>query len=331
MAQRGRLRAGSAGGIVQPCDPGGTKHPRGPELGAQPLARRAGRGSFVIVPPVALSLACPQIWAMRHSLPLALILALVAAPPSQALAAEARGDWALCRQAIAAVEGRTSVPPGLLNAIGLVETGRRDPRTGRLEPWPWSYNVEGESHAAPSKAAAMAEVAALQDRGIRSIDVGCMQVNLLHHPTAFRSLDEAFDPRANLRYAAQFLQELRARNGDWGMAIARYHSGEAVRGAAYSRRVALARLGAAWGGGGGTVPLPPQTVADICAPGLRPALLFGGVREARRLMTPEARRAAGAARLPRASDRPRLVCLRPEGGGRGAARRQHVPGRETRP
>ena len=93
-----------------------------------------------------------------------------------------------------------------------------------------------------------------------------MQVNLLHHPEAFASPAEGFDPAANLRYAIRFLKELRARTGNWADAIAQYHSGEAERGSAYHRKVMLARLGAAWGAGG-TVPLPVRTVAGLCAPG----------------------------------------------------------------
>ncbi|WP_241665290.1 lytic transglycosylase domain-containing protein [Teichococcus oryzae] len=219
-------------------------------------------------------------------------------------------DWAACRQAIAAAEPGAGVPPGLLAAIALVETGRRSP-TGSPQPWPWSVNAEGQSYYAPSKAAAISRVRQIQERGVRSIDVGCMQVNLLHHPDAFSSLEEAFDPAANLRYAARFLRSLQAQTGDWGTAIGRYHSGEAERGLAYSRRVALARLGKAWGGGG-PVPLSREAVGDVCAAGLRPALLFGGAQEARRFMTLEARRANRAVPVPPAARKPRLVCLRPE-------------------
>jgi hypothetical protein len=252
---------------------------------------------------------------MHRALPLAGLLLILlgwGSRPALAQGADA-ADWGRCRRAIAAVEPGSGVPPGLLGAIALVESGQRNPRTGAPEPWPWSYNTAGEGHAPPTKAAAMAEVSALLARGIRSIDVGCMQVNLLHHPDAFASLEQAFDPDANLRYASRFLRELRARAGDWGGAIARYHSGEAERGAAYSRRVALARMGAAWGQGGG-VPLPPQIAQNICAPGLTPMLFFGGLREARRFMTPEARRAGRAVPVPPAGNRPRLACIR--GGAR---------------
>ena len=51
-----------------------------------------------------------------------------------------------------------------------------------------------------------------------------MQVNLFYHPTAFRSLDEAFDPVPNARYAARFLTSLYARTRDWPAAAAAYHS-----------------------------------------------------------------------------------------------------------
>jgi hypothetical protein len=215
-------------------------------------------------------------------------------------------DWTACRRAITAVEPGSGIPAGLLGAIALVETGRADP-SGRPEPWPWSYNTGGEGHAAATKAAAIAEVTTLLASGVRSIDVGCMQVNLLHHPDAFPNLEQAFDPAANTRYAARFLTQLRGRTTDWGDAIARYHSGEAERGANYHRRVALARLGAAWGRGG-VVPLPVmRSLAGLCAPGLRPAMLIGGAQEARRFMRPGVRRAVP---IPAAAARPRLTCLR---------------------
>ena len=241
---------------------------------------------------------------MPRALPLVALLLAIAAPATAQPVPG--GDWARCRAAIASVEPGSGVPPGLMGAIALVESGRADPR-GAPQAWPWTFNAAGEGHVAPSKAAAVAEVRALLERGVRSIDVGCMQVNLLHHPAAFPDLDTAFDPVANTRYAARFLRELRGRSGDWGDAIARYHSGEAERGGAYSRRVALARMGAAWNGGGG-VPLAPGLMRDICAPGLTPMLMFGGAAEARRFMTPEARRRA----IPAApvSNRPRLTCVR---------------------
>ncbi|MEJ1977686.1 MAG: transglycosylase SLT domain-containing protein [Acetobacteraceae bacterium] len=46
----------------------------------------------------------------------------------------------------------------------------------------------------------------------------------MHHPDAFATLDEAFDPQANAQYAAVFLQRLHVMTGDWSAAAAAYHS-----------------------------------------------------------------------------------------------------------
>ena len=78
---------------------------------------------------------------------------------------------------------------------------------------------------------------ALQAQGVRSIDVGCMQVNLMHHPNAFASLDEAFDPPSNALYAARFLNTLYGASGSWLQATAAYHSETPAIGADYQRRV----------------------------------------------------------------------------------------------
>ena len=64
----------------------------------------------------------------------------------------------------------------------------------------------GRGHFYDSKAEAVAAVRAMQARGIQSIDVGCGQINLMHHPDAFANLELAFDPQANATYAARFPQ-----------------------------------------------------------------------------------------------------------------------------
>lgn len=189
-------------------------------------------------------------------------------------------DATACRRAIAQLEPGSGLPPGLLGAIALVESGRAA-TGGAAAPWPWTYNAAGEGHYAPTREAAIAEVAALRARGVQSIDVGCMQVNLMHHPDAFASLSEAFDPLANTRYAARFLLSLQAASGDWGTAVARYHSGDPGRGEAYGRRVALAQLGRAWFGGalarGGSVTLPSRP--GLCGRGAGAVLVLHGVGE----------------------------------------------------
>ena len=95
--------------------------------------------------------------------------------------------------------------------------------------------AEGLGTFYPGKAEAIRAVQVLQARGVASIDVGCMQVNLLHHPAAFRDLDEAFDPAANALYAARFLGGLYARTGTWPAAAAAYHSLTPKLGAQYGQ------------------------------------------------------------------------------------------------
>lgn len=246
---------------------------------------------------------------MRRFLAGLLLLAAAAASAAGQASDQARGQppgpddpWTACRRAILAAEPRSGIPPGLLLAIALVESGRSDPRTGRFEPWPWSLNVEGEARRPESRAAAAAEVAALQAAGRRSIDIGCMQVNLLHHPNAFPDPLAGLEPAANIRYASAFLRDLHARFGNWPQAIANYHSGDAARGATYHRRVALARLGAAWAAGGGAVPI---AAADgLCAAGHGPVLRISARATRPRIAcqrrtAPSPRASAGTAAPPR--------------------------------
>jgi soluble lytic murein transglycosylase-like protein len=193
-----------------------------------------------------------------------LALLLLAAPAARA---HALGDaWTACGRAIAAAERDGGIPAGLLLAIARVESGRPAPGGG-IAPWPFAINADGRGRFPESKAAAIAEVSALRARGIASVDVGCMQVNLFHHPAAFPDLDAAFDPARNVGYAVRFLRELWARTGNWADAIAQYHSAEPGRGLAYHSRVRVARVAA------GTLLAPPAALRGLCAPGRRAQVL----------------------------------------------------------
>jgi hypothetical protein len=159
---------------------------------------------------------------------------------------------------VGAVERTAGLPPKLLAAITLVESGRLDPVRGVVEPWPWTINVAGTGYFYPSKADAIAAVQAFQAAGVQSIDVGCMQVNLMHHPDAFGSLDAAFDPTTNTVFAASFLRDLHRELGGWPQAVAAYHSRTPDLAADYEQRVAKAwPLAAAYG-----VPALPPPLED---------------------------------------------------------------------
>lgn len=183
---------------------------------------------------------------------LAALAALLAGPAS----AKPAESWpvqqaALCAAAIGVAEARHHLPAGLLGTIAKVESGRPITAMGDVRAWPWTIDADGKGLFLDSKAAAVAWVAQAPTRGVRFIDVGCMQVNLQWHPDAFRSLEDAFDPAANADYAARLLLALRAEaGGDWNVAVGLYHSHTPELAAQYRDRVAAVGAGIVTGIGG---------------------------------------------------------------------------------
>jgi hypothetical protein len=172
----------------------------------------------------------------RFFVPLALTVALFAAAPCRADAND-ETPGAACIAALAAAGPEEGVPAGLLLAIGRVETGRRSAATGQTVPWPWSIDADGMGRFFATEAQAIDAVRELQEQGVSSIDVGCMQVNLQQHPDAFASLEQAFDPVANATYAARFLRSLFSETDSWIAAAAAYHSRTPDLAAPYQRLV----------------------------------------------------------------------------------------------
>lgn len=129
---------------------------------------------------------------------------------------------AICESAAAFVARESAVPLDVLRAISLTETGRK--QNGSFRPWPWTVNMEGVGKWFDDLAAARTYVDRHFERGARSFDVGCFQINYKWHGQAFASIDEMFDPISNARYAARFLTELYDEFGDWSKAAGAYHS-----------------------------------------------------------------------------------------------------------
>lgn len=167
-----------------------------------------------------------------------------------------------CAIAGRAAEQAAGLPANLLVSIGMVESGHPNPLTGRIAPWPWTVNADGNGQYFTDKAAAEAFVRLAESSGARDIDVGCFQVSLQSHPDAFASLDDAFDPVENADYAAGFLNRLKSQTGSWNTAIADYHSAEPELGLPYQRHVL-----AVWHGIGNVPPgLDTQFAAGLNAP-----------------------------------------------------------------
>ncbi|MES2029335.1 MAG: transglycosylase SLT domain-containing protein [Pseudomonadota bacterium] len=114
---------------------------------------------------------------------------------------------------------RHNVPLGVLYAVGLSETGRK----GMLNPY--ALNVDGRTVLAADLRNAVAHFTEEKAKGARLVDLGCMQINHRYHGGKFPSVEAMFDPARNVDYAARFLKDLREREGNWTMAVARYNAG----------------------------------------------------------------------------------------------------------
>jgi hypothetical protein len=211
----------------------------------------------------------------------------IAASPAHA------GDLSVCERAAAEAEQSQNLPAGLLTAIGRVESGRWDQQLRRVVPWPWAVDVAGNGVLLDSKDAAVATVQAQRAGGQRNIDVGCFQINLLHHPDAFASAEQALDPRVNAQYAARFLTGLRARLGSWEQAVAAYHSATPELGEPYRKLVF-----ASWSGAGET-----QRQAVVARDVVAIGSAYGGIR----VWTPSAPGTAPRLIAMTASERPAVA------------------------
>ncbi|WP_407187822.1 lytic transglycosylase domain-containing protein [Bradyrhizobium centrosematis] len=124
-----------------------------------------------------------------------------------------------CEREMARAAQQHGIPLGILYAVGLTETGRR----GALHPF--ALGTDGQTVFAKDINDAMANFEAMRGKGIKLIDLGCMQINHYYHGDKFGSVRAMFDPARNVDYAARFLKELKQREGSWTMAVARYNAG----------------------------------------------------------------------------------------------------------
>ena len=168
---------------------------------------------------------------------LALATGAYAAQSPEPVVAGTTDPSTLCEDAAIHHEHMNGLPRALLAAVAMAESGRYDRKTRKARAWPWTINAEGRAYYFKTTAEAVATTRRLLATGMRSIDVGCMQVNLRYHPDAFASLEDGFDPMTNVAYGADFLMRLHDRSGSWPEAVANYHSQTEARGDRYFARV----------------------------------------------------------------------------------------------
>lgn len=147
----------------------------------------------------------------------------------------------LCDRAAIDAARQYGVPLDVLRAITRTETGRV--LSGRLQPWPWTVNMEGRGVWFGSREEAQDYVRRHAAHGARSFDVGCFQLNYKWHGTAFTTAEAMLDPERNAGYAAGFLKRLHAELGDWTAAAGAYHSRTPDLARRYSARFDRIRAG----------------------------------------------------------------------------------------
>ncbi|MBA84283.1 transglycosylase SLT domain-containing protein [Thalassobius sp. S69A] len=158
-----------------------------------------------------------------------------------------------CDRAAQRAAQKTGVPLDVLLALTRTETGRR--QDGKLQPWPWTVNMEGAGHWFANEDSARAYVFKHFKSGARSFDVGCFQINYKWHGNAFRSIEAMFDPEENALYAANFLKSLKKPNHTWEEAAGAYHSNTPSYAQKYKRRFTAIRTALS------STPLPKPGVA----------------------------------------------------------------------
>ena len=143
----------------------------------------------------------------------------------------------VCEVAAQRFEKKYEIKKHLLSTITNVESGRWNQSKQRNTAWPWTVNAQGKGHFYATKQQAIKAVKDLQARGVKSIDVGCMQINLAYHPDAFKNLEEAFNPYKNMEYGAKFLTKLYEQKGNWNNAATAYHSNTPLKAKKYAKKL----------------------------------------------------------------------------------------------
>jgi len=124
-------------------------------------------------------------------------------------------------QVVAAEHG---IPDALFYAVALAESGKKIASQDIRRPWPWTLNVEGQGYYYESRLKAWLALSEWLQRGIRSIDIGLMQVNWRWHEDKLGDTWRALDPYHNLRVGAEILRTCFEARREWWQSVGCYHA-----------------------------------------------------------------------------------------------------------
>lgn len=170
-----------------------------------------------------------------------LLLLMLLIQPVEAKSFSGVDDAFVCQVAAAKFEKQYQIKEHMLATITNVETGRWNQEHNQTLAWPWTINAQGKGRYFATKDEAVKAVEELQAKGVKSIDVGCMQINLMYHGKEFKNVAEALDPYKNVEYGAKYLKKLYKRKGnDWLKAAMAYHSGVLKKALRYKKKIVVA-------------------------------------------------------------------------------------------
>lgn len=130
------------------------------------------------------------------------------------------------------------VPPGLLYAVALTESGQSVLSGGEFRPWPWALNIDGQGHFYPTRQHAWEALQVALTRYQTSVDIGLMQISWRYHQRSLGSTWQALDPYHNLQVAAAILRACFAQHSAWLPSAGCYHAPhDAERAQRYRERV----------------------------------------------------------------------------------------------
>src|SRR3546814_16413519 len=91
-------------------------------------------------------------------------------------------------------------------------------------PNPPTMNIEGKTYPARDLEDMAQVISNNWTRGVRSIDVGCMQINLKFHGEKFSRLTDLLHSPTNVDYGASYLIKLAIDRGSWREGVMDYHN-----------------------------------------------------------------------------------------------------------
>ncbi len=132
-----------------------------------------------------------------------------------------------CKELISHFEKVHNIPEKLLLAIATVESKKS----------PWAVNAQKKSRFFSTKEAAVQHIQKLKAKGVKNINIGCMQINLQSHGPKFNNIGDILTPYNNIAYAAKLMKILYAQHGSWETAVKYYHSSSSVYHTTYKHKV----------------------------------------------------------------------------------------------